>query len=297
MTRRTAAALALFLASLPCKAQTTDAASSGTDANTSPDASSFSAELIDAIQPSQLLADPRKLLSPVDLRERTAFLEYHASDSAIRLHAVVIPPGETMPEPAQLDPLAARLAADGTPVALAIYPFGKPEQAVLQVSPEITAVVPAPELRRAMQSVTLQASAKRTPSTQFETFLTQLSIRLYWFERLLPTTAASKDPAPLIVAATPTAKEAPPPSHMQQALARILPLLPAAIAAILVTALGTTAFAIARARAVHRFPEHAHQARLGAAHAAGVGAVISFASSNQPPAQQRGEIDRVRKGL
>jgi hypothetical protein len=49
-------------------------------------------------------------------------------------------------------------------------------------------------------------------------------------------------------------------------------------------------------RARHRFPEFEVEPRLGGAHAAGVGAVISFASAAVTPASQRDQMpDYLRR--
>ena len=51
-----------------------------------------------------------------------------------------------------------------------------------------------------------------------------------------------------------------------------------------------------RRRARYRFPEFEVEPRLGGAHAAGVGAVISFASAALPPASQRDQVpDYLRR--
>jgi hypothetical protein len=51
-----------------------------------------------------------------------------------------------------------------------------------------------------------------------------------------------------------------------------------------------------RRRARYRFPELDVEPRLGGAHAAGVGAVISFASAALPPASQRDQVpDYLRR--
>jgi hypothetical protein len=51
-----------------------------------------------------------------------------------------------------------------------------------------------------------------------------------------------------------------------------------------------------RRRKRYRFPEFDVEPRLGAAHAAGVGAVISFASAAVPPAAQRDQVpDYLRR--
>jgi hypothetical protein len=49
-------------------------------------------------------------------------------------------------------------------------------------------------------------------------------------------------------------------------------------------------------RARYHFPEFEVEPRLGGSHAAGVGAVISFASASVPPASQRDQVpDYLRR--
>jgi hypothetical protein len=43
-------------------------------------------------------------------------------------------------------------------------------------------------------------------------------------------------------------------------------------------------------RALYRFPDFEVESRLGGAHAAGVGGVISFANATVPPASQRNQL-------
>jgi hypothetical protein len=51
-----------------------------------------------------------------------------------------------------------------------------------------------------------------------------------------------------------------------------------------------------RLSARYRFPDFEVEPRLGGAHAAGVGAVISFASAAVPPASQRDQVpDYLRR--
>jgi hypothetical protein len=65
--------------------------------------------------------------------------------------------------------------------------------------------------------------------------------------------------------------------------------------------IGTALVALAMAawmkrRARYRFPDFEVEPRLGGAHAAGVGAVISFASAAVPPASQRDQMpDYLRR--
>jgi hypothetical protein len=68
----------------------------------------------------------------------------------------------------------------------------------------------------------------------------------------------------------------------------------ATVVGLLLSALGLNHWLRRRAR--YRFPEFEVEPRLGGAHAAGVGAVISFASASLPPASQRDQTpDYLRR--
>ena len=89
-------------------------------------------------------------------------------------------------------------------------------------------------------------------------------------------------------------------SHLAEAIqpwiekAKPLALQAAILVSCILTGLITT-WALRR-RIRHRFPEFEVEPRLGGAHAAGVGAVISFASATVPPASQRDQVpDYLRR--
>ncbi len=246
-----------------------------------------------AERPKNFLVDPQGLLNPSDYRDRLSFLNYHASDSSIDLFVYVIGGDQEIPSAVREEEMIERFFTEGRPAAIVYYYLGAPQRSVVYLSPSITTSVSAAEQRRALESSVMQAFEKTKPSEQFEKFLVQMSIRIYWMERMLAgETAAASTPSIIATAGAGHAKSAK--LIWLQALA-LKALIPATILfGAFLTALGFHHWLRLRAR--YRFPEFEVEPRLGGAHAAGVGAVISFASAALPPASQRDQVpDYLRR--
>lgn len=241
-------------------------------------------------RPDHLLIDPQELLSAADFRDRIGFLEYHSSDSAIDLVVYLFGSDQEIPGEVRLEEQTERLFSEGKPAAVVYYYLGSPQRTAMYLSPILTDAVTAAEQRRALQSSVMQAYNKTDPCAQLEAFLVQMSIRLYWMERMLiGESEGGDDSLPSVLARQP------------QPVAKPNPLVASATAwaqdygavagsgAIAVLALGGLGMAYRRRRQF-RFPDFNVEPRLGGAHAAGVGAVISFASSTIPPAAQRDQV-------
>jgi hypothetical protein len=239
-------------------------------------------------RPRTFLVDPQQLLGPLDTRERLDFLNYHAGDSAIDLFVYLFGAEQAVPAELRAEELVGRFFTEGRPAAVVYYFMGAPGRAELHPGPQLRAVLPGGERRRALESSVMQALKHAEPPRQFEAFLVQMSIRLYWMERMLGgAEEAEPSAAPQ---ATRSVAEDPPPGlagvlrpHLEDARRFALPAA-AAGAALLVLAAVCLRF---RMRARHRFPDFEVEPRLGGGHAAGVGGVISFASPAVPPATQR----------
>jgi hypothetical protein len=168
---------------------------------------------------------------------------------------------------------------------------------VMYLSPSLTDVVSAAEQRRALESSVMQAFKDVEPARQIDAFLVQMSIRIYWMERMMGGGEEIGENTRVAVRASKTAKKKP------ELLAKLLPVLESAkhfvipasaTAGVLMAALAMSSWLRRRAR--YRFPDFEVEPRLGGAHAAGVGAVISFASAAVPPASQRDQVpDYLRR--
>ncbi len=244
-------------------------------------------------KPDGFLIDPQRVLSPVVRRDRAAFLEYHAGDSSIDLHLYLLGGGQRVPEAAQCEELVARFFSVDKPSAVLFYPFGDPERAVLYLSPRLKEAVPDAENKRALQSSVMQAVEKSDPASQLEAFLVQMSIRLYWMERLMGKEDVAEDEA--AEPASVLRKEAEEPEvglseklEPVLAVAREWTLEAGVVFGVGVLLVGGLLGLRLRARRV--LPDFSVEPRLGGEHGAGVGAVISFASASVPPASQRGRM-------
>ena len=248
-------------------------------------------------RPAGFLVDPQQLLGPLETRDRLGFLNYHASDSAIDLYVYLFKGDQEIPGEVREEELVERVFSAGRPAAVVYYFMGAPQRSVLYLSPSLTDAVSAAEQRRALESSVMQAFKDVDPARQLEGFLVQMSIRVYWMERMHLATSA---PAAVTVATVRAAKTGVVPQERWKKYQPLLDqarqyLAPAgAVLALLVTAWMTAAWIKRRKR--HFFPEFDVEPRLGGAHAAGVGAVISFASAALPPASQRDQVpDYLRR--
>lgn len=247
-------------------------------------------------RPKSFLVDPQGLLSPVDYRDRLGFLNYHADDSAIDLFVYVFKDDQEIPVEAREEELLERFFKQGRPAAVVFYHMGKPQRAGLHLSPSLTDVVPAAEQKRAMESAVIQASKDQDPARQFEGFLVQMSIRIYWMEKMLECGAVVGDEHMDTRVAVGVPEPKPTLNEKLQPLIDELErfTIPAAAGGVLLLSLVTIAWLKRRSR--YRFPDFEVEPRLGGSHAAGVGAVISFVSASVPPASQRDQVpDYLRR--
>ena len=250
-----------------------------------------------AERPKNFLIDPQGLLSPSDYRDRLSFLNYHASDSSIDLFVYVIGGEQDIPGEVREEEMSERFFAEGRPAAIVYYYLGAPQRSVVYLRPSITDAISAAEQRRALESSVMQAFEKTQPAEQIEKFLVQMSIRIYWMERMIAGEPAVGDvlpPADAVTARGGKAVEKPAKFLRLQAQALGLAAPAGGLLGALVIAFGISRWSRFRAR--YRFPEFEVEPRLGGAHAAGVGAVISFASAALPPASQRDQVpDYLRR--
>jgi hypothetical protein len=202
---------------------------------------------------------------------------------------------QEIPSEVREEEMIERFFSEGRPAVVVYYYLGAPQRSVVYLSPSITESVSAAEQHRALESSVMQAFEKIRPAEQIEKFLVQMSIRIYWMERMLAgdSTVGAAVPAVRTVAVS---KDAAPSAKLiwLQELAREF-AFPAALAAGGVLAVFAFGF-WRRISARYRFPDFEVEPRLGGAHAAGVGAVISFASAAVPPASQRDQVpDYLRR--
>lgn len=243
-------------------------------------------------RPEKYLVDPQGLLDEPSTQAQLALLTAHAGDSPIDLFIFVFAKDQEIPGEVRGEELIERCFASGRPAALVYYFLGTPQRTMLYLSPSLPDAICAAEQRRALQSAIAQASQKSSPSAQLLAFSTEMTRRIYRMEQLLHGIADDDDGSKSAQArAARLAKKA---SSFSAKWARWRPLAEDLAVPGLLLASGVAALAGVlgwrRWRAVYHFPELAVEPRLGGRHAAGVGAVISFASADLPPAAQRNQV-------
>lgn len=259
-------------------------------------AEKYLAEYFDQ-RPKDFLVDPQGLLNSKDRMDRLGFLNYHAGDSSIDLFIYVFNGDQEIPGDVREEEVIERFFSEGKPAAVVCYYLGAPQRSVIYLSPSLTDVVSAAEQRRALQSSVIQAFESVHPPDQLEAFLVQMSIRIYWMERMLAGKSIQEEAVALPIK---TGVENTTMAGSEIAVSRmkelVLPWLPhvAFFFSIILLGIGARYWLARKAR--FRFPEFDVEPRLGGSHAAGVGAVISFASASVPPASQRDQVpDYLRR--
>lgn len=243
-----------------------------------------------AERPKEFLVDPQRMLGRSQRNARSKFLNYHADDSEIDLFAFVFGEKQELPDERLIEDFLISYFQEGRPAVLVFYPFGDPSRARLILSPSLEGVVPQPEQSRALANAIQQAEEEADDNSQFESFLMQTSMRLYWMESALGVEPGVGAPA---------AGDAHPnrdsvtgwQPDLQQGTGLTLDSFRPWLgqlsggAAMIVT--GCAFLLWRRVRARHKFPDFSVEPRLGGAHGAGMGAVISFSSASASPASQR----------
>lgn len=247
-------------------------------------------------RPDTYLFDPQNLLAGSEANDRLAFLRDHAADSAIDLYTYVFRGDQVVPGEVREEELAERFFNTGKPAVILMYYLGAPQRSRLYLSPSIADSIPVTERQRALESSVQQAFRRVDFSGQFEAFLVQMSIRTYWMERMLK--GEEKPSARAVTPATARhgAKPADSRDRLQKIMTRVAPFrLPLAGAGALLLLVGIWRIS-AKFRNGLLLPEIEVEPRLGGSHAAGVGAVIRFASRTVSPSAQRDAVpDYLRR--
>jgi hypothetical protein len=237
-----------------------------------------------AQRPDGFLVDPQKLLKPEQQAKRLQFLKDHAGDSTIDFYLYVFDGSQAIPGEVRSEELIERCFQSGRPAAVVFYFLGSPERTELQLSPAIADVVSPLEQRRSLQSSVALAIEKSGQVEQLEAFCQQMSIRLYWVERLMK--GGSENVVTLATPPDVTAKKQTS-ERKEKLLALTRQWGPQVGAAAGALSLLVSLRLLWKAKRKYRFPEFDVEPRLGGEHAAGIGAVISFASAALPPGGQR----------
>lgn len=252
-----------------------------------------------AQRPETFLVDPQGLLDPVSARDRTAFLDYHSSDSQIDFYVYLFGEGQRIPAEVREEELSERLFGGGKPALVLFYYLGEPKRSEVFLSPQLTDSVSDAERRRMIKSSVLAASEKGDAIAQLEAFCVQTAIRIYWMEKAAGLLVGERvEP----VVAKPVVEEVAASPNRLDGMKEQFGQFWWDWGAVVSVSLAGALFAFggwwyARFRARYRFPDFEVAPRLGGDHAAGIGAVIAFGSTTQSPSAQESGVPDYFGGI
>ena len=242
-----------------------------------------------------LLKDPQDLLSQQEFRDCASFLSYHANESEIDIVLYLFDERQELPEEYSIDKvhqLDRDFFKDSGPVVSVYFHLGDPNRAQLMMSPEIRAVIPQDEQERALRASIVEAFEKTDEALQLDSFLGELSTRLYWIERELEIAGLQEK----IAGVQPVEDFEVPESSLEAGsfwvAARAGLILLVGLGGFIV---GVFAWRWNLRQRKYYFPEVDDERVFGAPHAAGAGAVVTFADPHLPPSRQRHQEAEVER--
>lgn len=231
---------------------------------------------------NELLIDPQNLVSEITRGDVERLLSFHAGESAIRLHLLVLDADQKLPDSFDLARLAHGVL-NRQRSCLAIYPLGEPWRARLLLSQSVHSATTSAGLAVMAADCIRDAQQTEEPGAQLQRYAVRLSTRLFWLQKSLtktPATDVSSNPRLLEVVGPDTSPAA--------ASAAIDIRLWLALAATAVSLLALIAILLLRRHPSPRrnthtshtwiLPEPEVTPRLGGAFSGGAGAVVSFKS-------------------
>jgi len=252
----------------------------------------FLAEYFEA-PPVEMLVDPQRLLSQQEYADQLTFLQYHSGDSEVDLFVYLFDALQEIPSQAQAEQLVEQFFSGDRPAAVVFYFVGAPQRSSIRLSSHLTGLVSISEQRRLLSSSVTKALEKANIVDQLEGFAVQLSIRLYWVEKVFAGTPQAAEPLVVL-------KEKPKPESGEDRLVRLIEVVRpvALLAGGLLAGLVVVwvAWLLISRRLRYRLPEFEVAPRLGGEHGAGIGAVVTFGNPGLPPSFQRDQVpDYLRR--
>lgn len=241
--------------------------------------------------PASYLIDPQRLFSNQETLDREGFLVYCADESEIDVRIYLFSADQVVPPLYSLKTLVDDRYADGPLTAVVYYFLGNPGRNELMFGGKGAGLVKAERLRKMLDVAKIKAMEKSDSAAQMESFIVQLSISTYWVEQMMASAlaeqsaqamAASSENKGGAVASSPGIWASIEP-YFLYALVGIL-----SVFAVIGATVG--GWVIWRRSRRYSFPVLDLPVRLGANHAAGIGAVMGFHNKLDSPASQRDQI-------
>lgn len=243
------------------------------------------------------LIDPQRLFTNQETLDREGFLKYYADESEVDVRIYLFDAQQEIPEPYSLHRLVEEQYAEGPLTAVVFYFLGNPGRNQLLFGGEGADQVKAMQLRKMLESASIQALEKSEPTAQMESFVVQLSISIYWMEQAILDARKAAEAA--LVSVGGDSREAR--LEDQEKVSKTQQLWLAFQPYVIYTAVGLGSVLLVAGALIkgwlmwkrsrkYLFPVLDVPPRLGADYAAGVGSVIGFHNKLDSPSAQKDQI-------
>ena len=258
--------------------------------------------------PESYLIDPQRLLSMQESLDREGFLEYHADDSEVDVRMYLFDAQQKIPPPYTIQKLVDERYKGGKLTAVVFCFLGDPSKNQLAFGGEGASGITAADALKMLESAQMKALEKSDPTMQVESFIVQLSIRLYWLEKEQAKLQAAVAKSSSTADATSAGAAAGNGSNGGEGgpsdgdsgnasggvVAKVKPYLLYALGGgvgILLVGAGLfLSWRLWQRSRIYHFPVLEIPTRLEANYAAGVGAVVAFHNKLGSPSSQRDQV-------
>ncbi len=227
--------------------------------------------------------DPQGLLTERDLLSQNGFLEQHANDSVIDLYVYLFEGKQDIPSKESPYSVLRNFFRERGDVAIVFYHLGRPDRTQLAYSARIHRGVSTEDRQQALKLSKEAAGEKSEGASQLESFVIEMSRRLYVMEKDLPPVGMSDEYLQQLA----TAQSEPEPTLWERIPEGVKTLFATLGLTSLLIAVGILCHRAMEKRRVYLFPDAEGPSILDAPHAAGVGGVLSYASALNPPSEQK----------
>ena len=243
--------------------------------------------------PSGYLVDPQQLLTRKEAQASEQFLNYYAGESDIDIRLYIFDTEQDIPYRYSVARFAREFYAESKLTAVVFYFMGDPSRSLLAFGGQGLIGLKTFGKSRANESAMLKAMEKSERADQVAAYALQLSINLYWMEQDM-IAAASEEPIQNKATndrGERSAAQDPEEKPVEKGKAGFKPYfqyITVGVVGLFFTIAGMVCVIMFwKKKQRYYLPVLEMPRRLGADHAAGIGAVVAFHNKDGSPSNQR----------
>ncbi|MGB0328511.1 MAG: hypothetical protein ACPGJR_13365 [Akkermansiaceae bacterium] len=242
-------------------------------------------------RPTVYLMDPQKLLTSQETTDLETSLGFHVQQVSIPIYLYLFDTEQELPEVLDLAGLVEQKFDPEKPAAVVFYFRGAPDRADLCFTRRIEDLASEAEMGRVKLPARTEAGEMSDATSQLDVFATQLSDRLAVLEKTIVEKGGQLIPDEMKVGDSLVleAEQKSWWSSLAENEAVFWTGVGIGVCAI-AALLGSLGSWISSIRSAYIFPDAEGSTLFDAPHAAGVGGVLSFSSSQTPPSRQESDV-------